>query len=89
MAVNLGSTFKELIDEINSKSDGNIDISGKTNTSVLPNDSGDIKTKFRIAEKGYTQNATWYFPILKFPANNAGNYASAIITGRIGGWTSS
>ena len=88
MAVDLGSTFKELIDEINSKSDGNIDISGKTNTSVLPNDVGDIKTKFRIAEKGYTQNATWYFPILKFPANNAGNYASAIITGRIGGWTS-
>lgn len=88
MAVNLGSTFKELIDEINSKSDGNIDLSGKTNTSVLPNDGGDIKTKFRIAEKGYTENATWYFPILKFPANDADNYASAIITGRIGGWTS-
>lgn len=88
MSVNLGSTFKQLIDEINSKSDGNIDLSGKTNTSVLPNDSGDIKTKFRIAQKGYTDTSTWYYPIFKFPANNNGNYASAIVTGRIGGWES-
>lgn len=88
MSVNLGSTFKQLIDEINSKSDGNIDLSGKTNTSVLPNDGGEIKTKFRMAQKGHTDTNTWYYPIFKFPANNTANYASAILSGRIGGWES-
>lgn len=67
------------------------DISGKTNTSVLPNDNGEIKTKFRIANKGYTgsRSTIWYYPLCKFPSDNAGNYASAIISGRIGGWVNS
>ena len=60
----------------------------KTNTSVLPNDNGEIKTKYRISQKGYTNGATWYYKICDFPTNNSGNYASAILSGRIGGWTS-
>ena len=60
----------------------------KTSTSVLPNDSGDIKTKFRISQKNYTNGKTWYYKICDLPINNNGNYASAIISGRIGGWTS-
>lgn len=65
-------------------------IDAKTNSSILPNDSGEIKTKFRCAQKGYTGtgNPAWYYPLCKFPVNNDGNYASAIISGRIGGWTS-
>ena len=67
------------------------DITGKTNTSVLPNDNGEIKTKFRISNKGYTGSGStvWYYPLCKFPSDNAGNYASAIISGRIGGWVNS
>lgn len=64
------------------------DISGKTNTSVMPNDGGDIKTKFRMSHKDYTSGEQWYFPICKFPTDDAGNYASAIVSGRIGGWQS-
>ena len=67
------------------------DITGKTNTSVLPNDNGEIKTKFRISNKGYTGSGStvWYYPLCKFPSDNTGNYASAIISGRIGGWVNS
>lgn len=64
-------------------------ISGKTNTSVMPNNSGDIKTKFRCSQRGYTAGATWYYKLCTLPANDAGNYASAIISGRIGGWVAS
>lgn len=64
-------------------------IEKKTNTSVMPNDSGDIKTKYRIAQKGNTGDAVWYYKICDLPINNTGNYASAVISGRIGGWTSS
>lgn len=82
MAIDLGVTIKQLIDEINSFS------VGKTNTSVMPNNGGDIKTKYRMSNKGYTYGENWYFPICKLPIDNAGNYASAIISGRIGGWQS-
>ena len=63
----------------------------KTNTSVIPNNSGEIKTKYRIANKAYTGSSTtiWYYPLCKLPTDNNGNYASAIISGRIGGWVSS
>lgn len=63
----------------------------KTNTSVIPNNSGEIKTKYRIANKAYTGSGTtiWYYPLCKLPIDNNGNYASAIISGRIGGWVSS
>lgn len=61
---------------------------GATSTSVLPNDEGEIKTKFRIANKGYTGSGTplWYYPLVKLPKDNSSNYASLIISGRIGGW---
>lgn len=61
-----------------------------TPNSVLPNDNGEIKTKYRIAKKDYTGGATtyWYYEICKLPKNDSGNYASAIISGRIGGWES-
>ncbi len=61
----------------------------KTNTSVLPNDGNGVKTKFRCAKNGYTgkNNPTRYYALCKFPVSNDGNYASAIVSGRIGGWT--
>ena len=64
-------------------------VDSKTNTSVLPNDNGEIKTKFRIAQKGYTGGSSnvWYYKLCKFPVDNSGNYAGAIVSGRIGGWT--
>ena len=46
----------------------------------------------RINIKGYTKPAgadavqNWYYPIAELPTDNSGNYASVIITGRIGGW---
>lgn len=64
-------------------------LNGKTSASVLPNDSGEIKTKYRCAQKGYTgSQATWYYKLCNLPINNARNYASAIVSGRIGGWVS-
>lgn len=60
-----------------------------TDTSVMPNNSGEIKTKYRCSQKGYTSGATWYYKLCTLPVNNDGNYASVIISGRIGGWTSS
>lgn len=67
------------------------DISGKTNTSVMPNDNGEIKTKYRIANKNYTgSNSTiWYYPLCELPTDGDGNYASLILSGRIGGWVNS
>lgn len=62
---------------------------GKVNTSVLPNNSGAIKTRFRIANKHHASGETHYYPLCKFPTDNGGNYASAIISGRIGGWEAS
>lgn len=63
-------------------------LNNKTNISVLPNDSGEIKTKYRISNKNYTNGNTWYFKLCDLPVNNDGNYASTIVSGRIGGWTS-
>ena len=59
-----------------------------TKASILPNDAGEIKTKYRIAQKGNTGGNTtyWYYPICTLPADNSSNYASVIISGRIGGW---
>jgi hypothetical protein len=33
---------------------------GATRTTVIPNDSGEIKTKYRIAKKDYTGGAGTY-----------------------------
>ena len=59
-----------------------------TKASVIPNDAGEIKTRYRIAQKGYTGSNTtyWYYPICVLPADNSNNYASVILSGRIGGW---
>lgn len=62
-------------------------LNAKTSTSVIPNNDGEIKTKYRIAQKGYTSNSVWYYKLCTFPTNDSGNYASAIISGRIGGWS--
>lgn len=63
-------------------------LNNKTSTAVIPNNSGEIKTKYRMSQKGFTNGAIWYYKICDFPTNNSGNYASAIVSGRIGGWTS-
>lgn len=63
-------------------------IGGYDAREVFPN-YGEVKTLNRISNKGYTGSATWYYPLLKLPVDNAGNYASAIVTGRIGGWVAS
>lgn len=64
-----------------------------TSSSVIPNDSGEIKTRYRISKKGFAKttegtSTTWYYPLCTFPKTSDGNYASAIISGRIGGWVS-
>lgn len=61
-----------------------------TPTSVLPADSGEVKTKFRCAVKNYTGGAStaWYYKLCTLPASTSGNYASVLISGRLGGWTS-
>lgn len=63
-------------------------IGGYDAREVFPN-YGEVKTLNRISNKGYTGSATWYYPLLKLPVDNDGNYASAIVTGRIGGWVAS
>lgn len=62
------------------------DLNSKTNTSVLPNDNGDVKTKYRICNKSEDESPVVYFPIAKLPADNSKNRASVIIRGRIGGY---
>ena len=59
-----------------------------TNSTVIPNDNGEVKTKYRMAQKGYFSSGVGYYKLCTLPVNNTGNYASAIISGRIGGWTS-
>lgn len=63
------------------------DTENKTNTSVFPNNSGHIKSKYRIGTRGYTSGATWYYPLCKLPIVSNSNASSATIRGRIGGWT--
>ena len=55
-------------------------------STIYPNDSGETKTKFRVAAKD-TATTTRYYKLITFPINNTANYASALIEGRIGGWT--
>lgn len=61
-------------------------ITKKTNTSVFPNNSGHIKSKYRIGTRGYTSGATWYYPLCKLPVVSDNNSSSATIRGRVGGW---
>lgn len=64
-------------------------IANKTNTSVFPNNSGHIKSKYRIGTRGYTSGATWYYPLCKLPVVSNSNSSSATIRGRVGGWNDS
>ena len=72
-----------------SKLDG-LNASNYTSSSIFPNyeSNSEIKTKYRIAKKGYTgsEEQYWYYPIAEFPPTNNSNYASLIISGRLGGW---
>ena len=65
---------------------GDLDLSAKTDTSVMPNDGGEIKTRFRICNKSEDESPVVYFPLVKLPVDNSKNSASAIIRGRIGGY---
>lgn len=60
-----------------------------TSASIFPNDTNNAKTKYRIATIDFTGSSStyWYYPLLRFPQSNTANYASAIVSGRIGGWT--
>ena len=55
------------------------------NTRITDLTYNDLK---RIQVKGYTGTGApyWYYPVATLPIDNDGNYASVIITGRIGGW---
>ena len=64
------------------------DLDNKTNTSVLPNDNGDIKTRFRICNKAENNSPIIYFPLVKLPKDNSKNSASVILKGRVGGFLS-
>lgn len=59
-------------------------------SAILPSDTMEIQTKYRIAKKTYTggSNTIWWYKLCKFPINNNSNGSSAIISGRIGGWGS-
>ena len=62
------------------------ELDNKTNTSVMPNDNEDIKTKFRICNKSEVSSPVVYFPLAKLPKDNSKNRASVILRGRIGGY---
>lgn len=59
-------------------------------SAILPSDTAEIQTKYRIAKKAYTGglDTIWWYKLCKFPINNNANGASAIISGRIGGYLS-
>lgn len=64
----------------------NYSTSQTPNASVFPNNSGHIKSKYRIGTRGYTSGATWYYPLCKLPVVSNNNASSATIRGRVGGW---
>lgn len=57
-------------------------------SAILPIDTTEIQTKYRIVKKSYTGgfDTSWWCKLCKFPINNSDNCSSAIISGRIGGW---
>lgn len=62
-------------------------LSSLSKTSSYPNDSGEIKTKYRISLKDNTNTTTRYYKLVTLPINDSNNYASILLEGRIGGWT--
>ena len=65
---------------------GGVDLSNCTSTNVLPNDHGDVKTRYRICNKSEDESPVVYFPLCKLPTDNSKNRASVILRGRIGGY---
>lgn len=59
-------------------------------SDILPVNTAEIQTKYRIAKKSYTggSDTIWWYKLCKFPINDSDNGASAIISGRIGGYES-
>ena len=57
-------------------------------SDILPVNTAKIQTKYRIANKLFTGglDTIWRYKLCEFPINNSRNGASAIISGRIGGW---
>ena len=81
-----GETYDIALDNINQVDGLAEELSTFTKTSVIPNDNGETKTKFRVSAKD-TATTTRYYKLITFPINDSNNYASALIEGRIGGWT--
>lgn len=59
-------------------------------SDILPVNTAEIQTKYRIVKKTYTGDldTIWWYKLCKFPINDVFNRSSAIISGRIGGWSS-
>ncbi len=59
-------------------------------SAILPSDTTVIQTKYRIAKLAYTggSDVIWWYKLCKFPINDSNSASSAIISGRIGGWSS-
>lgn len=82
-----GETYDIALDNID-KVDGLTEkLTTLTNASVMPNDNNEIKTKFRVSLKDNAGTSTRYYKLITFPINDSNNYASALLEGRIGGWT--
>ena len=81
-----GQSYDIAVDNID-KVDGLTEkLNTLSNNSSFPNDNGEIKTKFRVAAKD-NATTTRYYKLITFPINDSNNYASALIEGRIGGWS--
>ena len=86
-----GETYDIALDSIDQVEGLTDELSTFTKVSVLPNDTDEIKTKFRLSLKDFTSestSATRYYKLVTFPINNTTNYASLVLSGRIGGWNS-
>ena len=86
-----GETYDIAVDGIDKVDGLNEKLALFSNSTSFPNDQGEIKTKYRVSLKVYTgetSNNTRYYKLATFPINNANNYASLLISGRLGGWTS-
>ena len=82
-----GETYDIALDSIDQVNGLTEKLNTLTSTSVMPNDNNEIKTKFRVSLKDNAGTTIRYYKLVTFPINNSNNYASALIEGRIGGWT--
>lgn len=80
-----GEMYDIAVDNINKVEGLPEKLNSFSSSTYYPNDSGEIKTKFRVAAKDYTAT-TRYYKLITLPINDTNNYASALLEGRIGGW---